>query len=140
MIKLIGDDIMSEEYEVREGLYYTEDHTWAEVLPDGTVKVGITDYAQKMLKTVRRVRLEEVGAEVEQFEPFGIIESTKATSDLISPVSGTIKRVNESVLRQPSIVNTDPYGAGWLVIIEPSNLEEELENLLDAEGYKECQV
>ncbi len=131
---------MSEEYEVREGLYYTQDHTWAEVLPDGTVKVGITDYAQKQLKTVRRVRLEEEGAEVTQFEPFGIIESTKATSDLISPISGKIKKVNDRVLRQPSIVNTDPYGAGWLIIIEPSNLEEELESLLSAEEYKEYQV
>lgn len=128
---------MSAEYEVREGLYYTPDHTWAEILPDGTVRVGITDYAQKMLKTVRRIRLESVGAEVEQFEPFGIIESTKATSDLISPVSGIIKKVNENALRQPSIVNIDPYGRGWLVIIEPSNLDEELTELLDAEGYKE---
>lgn len=128
---------MSAEYEVREGLYYTPDHTWAEILPDGTVRVGITDYAQKMLKTVRRIRLESVGAEVEQFEPFGIIESTKATSDLISPVSGVIKKVNENALRQPSIVNIDPYGRGWLVIIEPSNLDEELTELLDAEGYKE---
>ncbi|MCS7364117.1 MAG: glycine cleavage system protein H [archaeon GB-1867-035] len=131
---------MSTEYEVREGLYYTPDHTWAEVLPDGTVKVGITDYAQKMLKTVRRIRLESVGAEVEQFEPFGIIESTKATSDLIAPVSGVIKKVNENALRQPSIVNIDPYGSGWLIIIEPSNLDEELAELLDAEGYKEEMV
>ena len=131
---------MSTEYEVREGLYYTPDHTWAEVLPDGTVKVGITDYAQKMLKTVIRIRLESVGAEVEQFEPFGIIESTKATSDLIAPLSGVIKKVNENVLRQPSIVNIDPYGRGWLIIIEPSNLDEELAELLDAEGYKEEMV
>jgi len=131
---------MSTEYEVREGLYYTPDHTWAEVLPDGTVKVGITDYAQKMLKTVRRIRLESVDAEVEQFEPFGIIESTKATSDLIAPLSGVIKKVNENVLRQPSIVNIDPYGRGWLIIIEPSNLDEELAELLDAEGYKEEMV
>ncbi|MCS7374172.1 MAG: glycine cleavage system protein H [archaeon GB-1845-036] len=130
---------MAERYELREGLYYTPDHTWAEVLSDGTVKVGITDYAQKMLKTVRRIRLEEVGAEVEQFEPFGIIESTKATSDLISPVSGKIKQVNERALKQPSLVNVDPYGAGWLIIIEPVNLEEELGELLDAEGYKEYQ-
>lgn len=131
---------MSEKYEVREGLYYTPDHTWAEVLPDGTVRVGITDYAQKMLKTVRRIRLESVGAEVEQFEPFGIIESTKATSDLISPVSGVIKKVNENALKQPSIVNVDPYGKGWLIIIEPSNLDEELAGLLDAEAYKEEMV
>lgn len=128
---------MSAEYEVREGLYYTPDHTWAEILPDGTVKVGITDYAQKMLKTVRKIKFEALEAEVEQFEPFGIIESTKATSDLISPVSGVIRKINESALRQPSIVNIDPYGRGWLVIIEPSNLDEELSELLNPEEYKE---
>ncbi|MCR6669371.1 MAG: glycine cleavage system protein H, partial [archaeon YNP-WB-040] len=88
---------MSKSYVLREGIYYIPDHTWAELLPDGTVRVGITDYAQKMLKTVRRIRLENVGTTVSQYEPFGVIESTKATSDLISPVSGVIKQVNERV-------------------------------------------
>ena len=130
---------MAEKYDIREGLYYTPDHTWAEVLSDGTVKVGITDYAQKMLKTVRRIRLEEVGTEIEQYEPFGIIESTKAVSDLIAPIGGKIKEANEKALKQPSTVNIDPYGSGWLIIMEPTNLEEELKELLDAEGYKDYQ-
>jgi glycine cleavage system H protein len=130
---------MSKSYVLREGIYYIPDHTWAELLPDGTVRVGITDYAQKMLKTIRRIRLENVGATVSQYEPFGVIESTKATSDLISPVSGVIKQVNERVLKQPSLVNVDPYGSGWLVIIQPTKWEEEKDELLTAEEYSKYQ-
>ncbi|MEM3615398.1 MAG: glycine cleavage system protein GcvH [Candidatus Methanomethylicia archaeon] len=130
---------MSEKYVLREGFYYIADHTWAELLPDGSIRVGITDYAQKMLKTVRRIRLESVGTQISQYEPFGVIESTKATSDLIAPVSGTIKQVNERALKQPSLVNVDPYGAGWLIIIEPSNWEEEKNELLTAEEYSQHQ-
>ncbi|MCX8168672.1 MAG: glycine cleavage system protein H [Candidatus Methanomethylicia archaeon] len=130
---------MSEKYILREGIYYIPDHTWVEFLPDGTVRVGITDYAQKMLKTVKRIRLESVGTEVSQYEPFGVIESTKATSDLIAPISGIIKQVNERVLKQPSLVNTDPYGAGWLVIIQPTKWEEEKDELLTAEEYAKYQ-
>jgi glycine cleavage system H protein len=92
-----------------------------------------------MLKTVRRIRLENVGTTVSQYEPFGVIESTKATSDLISPVSGVIKQVNERVLKQPSLVNVDPYGAGWLVIIQPTKWEEEKDELLTAEEYSKYQ-
>ena len=125
------------EYEVRPSLYYTENHTWAQVMPDGLVKVGVTDYAQKMLRTVTRVRLEMVDTDVEQFGSFGVIESIKAVSDLTSPLSGKIKETNDNVLRRPFIVNRDPYGAGWMMVLEPTNLEEELGRLLSAEKYQE---
>lgn len=103
---------------------------------DGTVRVGVTDYAQKMLREVVFVELPGVGSEVKQMEPFGSIESVKSVSDLYSPLSGKVKEVNEKVINDPSIVNKDPYGEGWLVIIEPRKLEEELKNLLNADAYK----
>jgi len=127
---------MDGEYEVRAIPYYTREHTWARIMADGTVRVGITDYAQKMLREVVFVELPEVGSEVKQMEPFGSIESVKAVSDLYCPLSGKVKEVNEKVVNDPSIVNKDPYGEGWLVIIEPQKLEEELKNLLNADAYK----
>lgn len=127
---------MADEYEVRAIPYYTKEDTWARVMADGTVRVGVTDYAQKMLKEVVFVELPEVGSEVKQMEPFGSIESVKAVADLYSSISGKVKEVNEKVINNPSIVNQDPYGEGWLVVIEPMNLEEELKNLLNADAYK----
>ncbi len=128
---------MSEEYEVRGILSYTKEDTWARVMADGSVKVGITDYAQKMLKEIVFVDLPEAGSEVVQMQPFASAESTKAVSDVYSPVSGTIKAVNDDVIGDPGIINRDPYDAGWLVAIVPSNLAKEMNNLLDAGAYKE---
>ncbi len=127
---------MSEEYEVRAIPYYTKEHTWARVMADGTVKIGVTDYAQKKLKEIVFVELPEVGSEVKRMEPFGTMESVKAVSELYSPVSGKVKEVNERVIENPNIINRDPYDTGWLITVEPTNLEEELKNLLDAETYK----
>ncbi len=128
---------MSEEYEVRGIPAYTKEDTWARVMADGSVRVGITDYAQKMLKEIIFVDLPEAGGEVVQMQPFASAESSKAVSDVYSPVSGTIKAVNDEVIGDPSIINRDPYDAGWFVAIVPSNLEEEMKNLLDANAYKE---
>ncbi|MEM3704059.1 MAG: glycine cleavage system protein GcvH [Candidatus Bathyarchaeia archaeon] len=127
---------MAEEYEIRATLYYTSADTWAKVMADGTVKVGITDYAQKMLREVVVIELPKVGSEVKQMEPFGSIESVKAVSDLISPLSGYVKEVNERVIKDPSLVNRDPYETGWMMMITPKNLEQELTNLINAEAYK----
>ncbi len=128
---------MAEEYEVRGIPSYTDQDTWARVMADGTVRIGITDYAQKMLKEIMFVDLPDAGSEVVQMQPFASAESSKALSDVYSPVSGTVKAVNDDVMGDPGIINRDPYDAGWLVAIVPSNLEEDLKNLLSADAYKD---
>lgn len=118
------------EYTVKEGLYYSENDLWASV-EDGKVRIGITDYAQKQLKEIVFLELPGVGSEIEQGESFGAVESVKAVSDLVAPVSGTITEQNDEVAGTPEKLNEDPYGEGWLIVIEPSNLEAELKDMLD---------
>jgi glycine cleavage system H protein len=118
------------EYEVREGLYYHEEHFWARI-EDGLVRFGATDYGQKALREVVYVELAEVEDEVEQNEAYGTVESVKAVVDLIAPVSGTVKEVNEELMDNPDLINKDPYGNGWLILVTPSDIEGEVENLMD---------
>lgn len=89
-----------------------------------------------MLNDIVVVELPEVGSEVRQMEPFASAESIKSVADIYSPLSGKVKEVNDRVVNEPSIINQDPYDAGWLVAIEPVDLEEELKNLLNADAYK----
>ncbi|MGC9345245.1 MAG: glycine cleavage system protein GcvH [Candidatus Bathyarchaeales archaeon] len=117
-------------YEVLEGLYYTKDFEWVKV-EDDKVRVGITDYAQKQLREIVYAELPSPGTTVKQNEPYGTVESVKAVSDLIAAVSGTVEEVNTEVESKPEILNEDPYGKGWLLIIKPSNLQAELVNLMD---------
>ncbi len=126
------------DYEVPEGLYYTREHEWAKVLEDGTVLMGITDYAQKKLHEVVNVELPEVGTRVGQMEAFASVDSVKATSEIYSPVSGEIVEVNEELLDKPELVNQDPYGQGWMAKIKPASreeLERDLKALMTAEQY-----
>jgi len=126
------------EYEVPEGLYYTREHEWAKVLPDGTVLMGITDYAQKKLHEIVNVWLPEVGSRVGQMEPFASVDSVKATSEVYSPVSGEVVEVNEELLDRPELLNQDPYGRGWIAKIRPPSpeaLEKDLKSLMTAEQY-----
>jgi glycine cleavage system H protein len=97
--------------------------------------VDITDYAQRQLREVVFVELPEVGAEVTHMEPFGVVESVKATNDLFSPVSGSVTEVNVALSDDPGLLNRDPYGEGWMVVIK-LNKPEEINNLLSAEVYK----
>jgi glycine cleavage system H protein len=119
-----------ESYEVPEGLYYSKDFEWIKVEGD-KVKVGITDYAQKSLREIVYAELPSAGTEVKQAEPYGTLESVKAVSDLVSPVSGVIEEVNGEVQSKPETLNEDPYVKGWLLIVKPSNLQAELSNLMD---------
>lgn len=119
-----------EGYEVKEGLYYSKDYAWVKV-EDDKVRIGITDYAQKQLHEVVFADLPEAGATITQNEPYGTLESVKAVSDLIAPISGTVVEVNQNVLDNPGLINEDPYGEGWLIVVSPSNLEAELQNLMD---------
>lgn len=117
-------------YEVPEGLYYSKDFAWVKIEGD-KVRMGITDYAQKQLREIVYADLPDVGAEVKQNEPYGTLESVKAVSDVIAPVSGTVEEVNTEVLSKPEILNEDPYVKGWLIVVKPSNLQAELPNLMD---------
>ncbi len=117
-------------YEVPEGLYYTKDWEWIKVEGD-KVRVGITDYAQKQLREVVYAELPDSGTTLKQGEPYGTVESVKAVSDLIAPVSGTVEDVNEEVQSSPEILNEDPFKKGWLLVIKPSNLEAELAKIMN---------
>lgn len=110
---------------------YSKDHEWAQE-QDGRIVVGITQYAQDQLGDVVFVSLPEPGTEVKAEEPLGDLESTKSVSDVYSPVTGKVLEKNGEVEQNPELVNQDPYGAGWLVSIEPS---EPLSGLLSAEEY-----
>ncbi|MBQ8098149.1 MAG: glycine cleavage system protein GcvH [Bacteroidaceae bacterium] len=118
---------------VVEGLYYTESHEYVKV--EGNIGyVGITDYAQSQLGNVVYVDMPEVDDEVTAGEEFGAVESVKAASDLISPVSGTVIEINEALEDAPELVNEDAY-ANWIMKVELSD-PSELENLLDAKAYE----
>lgn len=125
-----------DDVQIPDDLLYNETHQWAKI-ENGRVRVGITDFAQKQLKEIVYVELPEVGDEVSQGDEFGTIESVKAVSELYAPVSGTIVEVNEALEDSPELINSDPYGEGWMVVIEASNIEEEKENLLSADSYAE---
>jgi len=119
-----------ENFEVPEGLYYSNDFSWVKVEGD-KVRMGITDYAQKQLREIVYAELPEAGAELTQNEPYGTLESVKAVSDLVAAVSGTVEEVNEEAQSQPELLNEDPYERGWLVVVKPSNLQADLANLMD---------
>jgi glycine cleavage system H protein len=118
-----------------EDLKYNDEHTWLRIEEDGKGTVGITQFAQEQLREVVFIELPEVGTEVIYMEPFGVIESVKATNDLYSPVSGVVTAVNEPLKDEPAMVNQDPYGKGWMVVIELST-PKELESLMSATEYK----
>jgi len=118
-----------------DDLSYTAEHEWVQRVGDDTVRVGITDFAQSSLGDVVFVQLPDVGTDVTAGESFGEVESTKSVSDVYAPVSGTIVEVNDALADSPEQVNSDPYGAGWLCVIEVAD-PAELEGLLDAAGYQ----
>ncbi|KPU63631.1 glycine cleavage system protein H [Thermococcus sp. EP1] len=124
------------EYKVKEGLYYTKDHEWAQVMEDGTVLIGISDYAQKELGDLAYVELPEIGKEVSKGDVLCEVESVKAVSEVYAPISGEIIEVNEELEDAPEKINEEPYEA-WIAKIKPSNLEEELKELMSAEKYAE---
>jgi glycine cleavage system H protein len=120
--------------DVPEDLRYTTDHEWAK--PEGAkVRVGITDFAQDALGDVVFVQLPDKGARLDKGGPLGEVESTKSVSQIYAPVSGTVVEVNEALSDTPEQVNAEPYGSGWLVLIEPED-SSELDGLMDAAAYR----
>ena len=119
-----------------EDLKYTAEHEWVRAGDGGTVRVGITDYAQEALGDIVYVSLPEVGTDVTAGEAFGEVESTKSVSDVFAPVAGTVSARNEALEAQPELLNSDPYGEGWIVEIDVPD-PGALDTLLDAAGYRE---
>jgi len=120
--------------EVPEDLYYTKEHEWVKIEND-RCRVGITDYAQHSLHEVVYVDLPNIGKALTQNSIFGTVESVKAVSELYSPVSGEVMERNEKLVDSPELVNQQPYGGGWIVVVKPSRLQDDLKALLDAKAY-----
>jgi glycine cleavage system H protein len=120
-----------------EDLKYTAQHEWVRAGEDaaGRVRVGITDYAQEQLGDIVFVTLPEVGAEVSAGDPCGELESTKSVSDIYAPVTGTVTARNDALDGSPELVNSEPYGDGWMFEIQPSD-PTELSDLLDSATYR----
>ena len=117
-------------------LKYTKEHEWvSELTADGTVRIGVTDHAQSELGDVVYVDLPEVGETIDAEATFGEIESTKSVSDLFAPLAGEVVAVNEDLADAPETVNSDPYGAGWLIEVRPNDASD-IEGLLSAADYE----
>lgn len=119
---------------IPDDLLYAENHEWVKQEEDGTLRVGITDFAQDALGDVVFVELPDVGRDLGAGEPFGEIESTKSVSDIYSPTNGEVVAVNENLEDTPELVNQDPYGDGWMILLRPAP-DAPLDHLMDAAKY-----
>jgi len=127
--------------DIPSDLHYTAEHEWVRRSADDTVQVGITDFAQSALGDVVFVQLPDVGTELSAGDPFGEVESTKSVSDLYAPVTGKVSAVNGDLEGSPQLLNSDPYGEGWLVELQVEGgdaaaLDSAIAGLLDAEAYR----
>jgi glycine cleavage system H protein len=116
-------------------LQYTEEHEYIRKAKDGNAEIGITDYAQGELGDVVYVELPKVGSKFNKHDVFGTIEAVKAVSELFAPIAGEVVAVNDRLDKEPALVNTDPYTAGWMIKVKPSNTAE-VDALLNADAYK----
>jgi glycine cleavage system H protein len=115
---------------------YTKEHEWAKPNGDGSVTMGVTDYAQEMLTDVVYVELPAVGRKAKQLQPIAVVESVKSVSDIFAPVSGEVTAVNKALEATPELINKDAFGEGWIAKIKMDN-PSELDGLMTAEGYEE---
>ena len=121
---------------IPEELKYSDTHEWSRPGDDGVITVGISDHAQDLLGDIVFVELPEVGAELSTSDEAGVVESVKAASDIYAPVSGEIVEVNENLQESPELINSDPYGDGWIFKLKVSD-KAELEKLNSATAYRE---
>jgi glycine cleavage system H protein len=121
-------------YDIPPDCSYTRSDEWVRVDGDA-VRIGVTDYAQSELSDVVFVELPDVGSQIEADEPFGVVESVKAVSDLLAPLSGEVTEVNEGLDETPEWVNEEPYGRGWLIVVIPEDLDV-IDDLLSPEAYR----
>lgn len=122
--------------EVPDDLRYSKSHEWVRVNDDGTVVTGITDHAQEQLGDLVFVELPDIDHEVEAEQGCAVIESVKAASDVYAPIAGTVVEANEELIDTPEAVNQDPYGAGWLMRLKPSSVDD-VDRLMSADEYLE---
>ena len=118
-----------------DDLRYSSEHEWARQ-EGGRVRVGITQFAAEKMSDVVFIELPQVGAQVSFMQPFGVIESVKAVSDLFAPVSGTVVEVNTALANTPEVVNSDPYGQGWIMLVDPKD-DGDLQKLMTAQQYRQ---
>ena len=116
-------------------LQYTEEHEYVRKGADGTAEIGITDYAQGELGDIVYIELPKLGTKFGKHDVFGTIEAVKAVSELFSPIAGEIVAINERLDKEPALVNTDPYGAGWMIKVRPTN-PSEVDALIGSDAYK----
>jgi len=129
------DGFQGVDMEVPPGLKYSKEHEWV-ATEESVATIGITDHAQDQLGEIVYLELPSVGEKISKDDPFGVVESVKAVSDIYAPVSGTVVEVNEGLPESPEVINEDPYGDGWLIKVRVSDLSE-LEDLMDGEEYEE---
>jgi glycine cleavage system H protein len=115
-------------------LLYSQDHIWCKKEPDGSVRVGMTYHYQRLLNNIVYVDMQKIGTHIKRGEPFASLESSKTAADLTSPLGGIVLEANPLLLEKPGLMNKDPYGQGWIILIKPSH-PEELELLLSAMKY-----
>jgi glycine cleavage system H protein len=121
---------------IPEDLSYTSTHEWISKEADGSVRIGITDHAQEALGDLVFVELPGMGDQLDQGDACAVVESVKAASDIYAPITGEVVAINEELEDDPGLINTDPYGDGWLYAVEPDD-DSEFAALLDAEAYEE---
>ena len=117
-------------------LKYTKSHEWLRTLPDGTIEIGITDHAQAELTDVVFVELPKIDRQANAREPIAVVESVKAASDIYAPVKGKVVDANKALESNPALINTDPFGEGWLFELQIENADD-LKSLKDAAAYKQ---
>ena len=121
---------------IPSGYFFTKEHEWVSVDNDQIATVGISDFAQQSLGDITYLQLPKEGETLKKDDPFGVVESVKAVSDLYSPVSGRVVELNQPILEAPELVNQDPYADGWMVKIEMTDADE-IKQLMDSASYKE---
>jgi len=130
----VKDLVKVDDYEVAEGLFYHKEHLWVRK-DDGKVRIGMTDFALKKLREIVWVELPSAGDDITQNQSFGTLESVKATQDLVAPISGTIGKVNDKLTSKPRLLNEDPYGEGWIIVVEPTTkIDVELKEIMNFEA------
>jgi glycine cleavage system H protein len=125
---------LEEKMEAPPGLRYSKEHEWV-AAEESVATVGITDHAQEQLGEIVYIELPSIGEKVSKDDPFGVVESVKAVSDIYAPVSGTVLEVNEDLAESPEVVNEDPYGDGWLIKVKVSDAAD-FDDLMDSDEYE----
>lgn len=123
--------------EIPGDLKFMKSHEWARVEDTGLVTVGISDHAQSLLGDLVYVELPGIGDQVDTSNACAVVESVKAASDVYSPVSGEIVAVNEALSDKPETINEDPWGDGWIFVVKPDNLADDMDELLDPDAYQD---